>query len=84
VERRQKIAQLLSVVGAEEFDKTLILIGERLAEPFTILDGNHRAVAVFLGTRERKFSVHEIPAYIGVSTKMRQPQCFWYAGEAGL
>jgi hypothetical protein len=82
VETRQKIAQLLSVVDAEKFDKTLILIGEQLAGPFTILDGNHRAAAVFLGTRDRKFSVSEIPAYIGVSTEMRQ--CIWYSGDAGL
>ncbi len=75
---RPKIAQLLSLVGAEEFDKTLILIGEQLTGPFTILDGNHRASAMFLGNRDRKFSVHEIPAYIGVSTKMRQ--CIWHAG----
>jgi len=78
METRQKIAQLLPVVGAEEFDRTLILIGEGLAGPFTILDGNHRAAAVFLGIHERKFSVQKIPAYIGVSTRMRQ--CVWYAG----
>ena len=76
-ETRQKIAQLLSVVGAQEFDKTLILIGEGLDGPFTILDGNHRATALFLGNRERKLSVQEIPAYIGVSNRMRQ--CHWYA-----
>ena len=77
-ETRQKIAQLLSVVGAEEFDKTLILIGGRLSGPFTILDGNHRASAMFLGIRDRKFSIQKIPAYIGISAKMRQ--CIWYAG----
>jgi hypothetical protein len=79
---RSKFSELLSVVGAEKFDKTLILIGERLTGPFTILDGNHRTAAVFLGIHDQRFSVHEIPAYIGVSTKMRQ--CIWYSGDAVL
>jgi hypothetical protein len=77
-EARQKIDGLLHSVRDPGFDKTLILIGQSKSGPFTILDGNPRAVALFLNLRDGRSADGAIPIYLGLSPLMNL--CLWFAG----
>lgn len=74
---RIKIEQLLVHVTETNFDRTLILIGKETQDLFTVLDGNHRAVAMYLAAREGRFSEAGQPVFLGLSPRMHF--CCWYA-----
>ena len=74
---RKKIKDILATVARPEFDRTIILIGTNARGPFTILDGNHRAVAMVLAVKNGGLSGIRIPAFLGLSPMMGS--CVWYA-----
>ncbi|MBI3933216.1 MAG: hypothetical protein HY316_00900 [Acidobacteria bacterium] len=77
LDRKVRIERILPQVARSDFDRTLILIGVEADGPYTILDGNHRAVAMLLASREGKLRDANIPLFLGLSPRMRS--CFWYS-----
>ena len=60
-------------IGTHSFSERIVLISSSLSGPYTILDGNHRAVAFKLFEDETGSSLHIPSKYIlGVSPDMHQ------------
>ncbi|MCG6534102.1 MAG: hypothetical protein L7F78_05300 [Syntrophales bacterium LBB04] len=76
-ETSKKIEQLRVCVTEASFDGTLILIGKESQDQLTVLDGNHRAVAMYLAAREGRFSEAGQSAFLGLSPRMHL--CYWSA-----
>jgi hypothetical protein len=56
---------------------TVLLIGLNESEPMTILDGNHRLMAVALASPE---TLQKLRFFCGLSPRMRM--CCWYKTNA--
>lgn len=74
---QQKVAHILERVACPGFDRALILIGTVASGPFTVLDGNHRALAMTLAVRRGTLFDGGIPAFLGLSPRMTS--CVWYS-----
>jgi hypothetical protein len=72
-----KVEGLRSSLSRTEFDKTLILIGVEASSPLTILDGNHRAVAMLIERKDGNFSEAGMSIFVGLSPQMAL--CRWYS-----
>jgi hypothetical protein len=73
--KRTKMEQLIGLIEETDFDKTLILIGKEAKGPLTILDGNHRAVAMWIAAKIGRFSEEGQTAFVGLSPRMHL--CCW-------
>ncbi|KAL3668197.1 hypothetical protein V7S43_007058 [Phytophthora oleae] len=58
----------------DHFDHTLIVIGSSVDGPFTIWDGNHRAIALALTQPDS----HLLLVYLGISSKFALPHRVFY------
>jgi hypothetical protein len=67
-----------SQAGAPEHNLTLTIIASSIRGPYTILDGNHTAVALYLRYYKDHPEIQFQPfiSYLGVSANM--PSCQWY------
>ena len=72
----QRIPALTDYVKREDFDPELILICVGTSGPYTLIDGTHRAAAMFLSSRETGATYVGGPTYIGASPDMIH--CPWY------
>jgi hypothetical protein len=71
-----QIIQIKDAIGTTQFEERIILIAARESGPYTLLDGNHRAVA-FQMKADETGSIAHLPtsAILGVSKSMRR--CAW-------
>ena len=71
-----QIIEMKDAIGTSHFEERIILIAAREDGPYTVLDGNHRAVAFQMKTDETG-SIAHLPTEVilGVSKSMRS--CAW-------
>jgi len=71
-----QILEIKNAIGMSQFEERMILIAAREAGPYTILDGNHRAVAFQMDADETGSTAHlPTEVILGVSKAMRG--CAW-------
>ena len=71
-----QIVEIKDAIGKSQFEERMILIAAREAGPYTILDGNHRAVAFQMEADETGSTAHlPTDVILGVSKSMRS--CAW-------
>ena len=70
------IYDIKSNIGTHEFKERLILISKGLNGPFTILEGNHRAVAFQLEIIEKHTTAH-LPREVIIATSENMQNCVW-------
>lgn len=70
------ILQIKDAIGKSQFEERIILIAARETGPYTVLDGNHRAVAFQIKADETR-SIAHLPTEVilGASKSMRS--CAW-------
>lgn len=72
----EKVQNIKQSIGDHDFSEKLICISTDMNEPFTIIEGNHRALAFQLKKEETQEKQH-IPKQIILGTSVNMTQAYW-------